>query len=416
MCKNLGKIFITLLLVIIALMPGVLLDVTYYGKINCIVLTWIVEGIKQCGYECNVGYTQLFNFLNEQFGILITTLSIMISISVNLANRDENRVYGIQRQNLESEKKRSFYRVCTRAVFLAPPLMFMVINLRMTITGYSILVWCYVFLGYSYFKFHKSFDKKRDRDKMADVLIECSKSKGIGVDTYRQSLLDSVYNSTEKEKSWDGAAQLYEAVIDKCNELQPEQKFSLAYHFFDTVFMRTEIGMKHGEEYLTKYIMKLMGKDIFDEGEYTVLWAMLYCIFGVSGEEKIIRLLKWSIDLPQNWIGDTIYSHVIELENYDKWLSLLLLQTEHWMQKNTIKNDNIATNLSCIWNHGKRIFEERYEKVWTQCGKLVEPLERRKMEQVHMDDSIRKLYCDYKYGYGRSIIYNVVRSMKGGNE
>ncbi|MCD8326837.1 MAG: hypothetical protein LUC90_09235 [Lachnospiraceae bacterium] len=147
--KKLRRYINSILMAIFLLLPGLVLDFVHDQKITWNWATAVYECIRDCARWAGLHYDNAFQVLSNNLGVLITIVSLFLTMNINIAERSEKKVFGISRKELEDQgmgRWIKFFRVMRVIGFLAPLLMIACIIERWCITGYLLLLFCYIFL------------------------------------------------------------------------------------------------------------------------------------------------------------------------------------------------------------------------------------------------------------------------------
>lgn len=153
----------------ILLFPGILLDLTYQGVLHGKILVSILNVARGLG-KIGLHYDTMFSFLENNVGTIVTMITLFFTMSIHVANRTEERVYGFSRSELYGLPRTVRSRHLN---YLAPVLMILLINLRYCLSGYLLLLWSYFFLMRQYSLYAGSFDKQRDIEAIVKKLTGC---------------------------------------------------------------------------------------------------------------------------------------------------------------------------------------------------------------------------------------------------
>lgn len=407
---------IFLLILLITAIP----DLIYYYR-----TAWWQPGAKPLGTLCTLAsqkgfsYTGALRTLKSNFGILVTAISVIITMSVNNLNRFENKLFGLTRSEFEFSKRLLLYKYGRRMILFAPLAMIIAVNLNFCILGYGILMLCYLFIIVAYFLFESSFSRDKDLECIVRKLYE-----GVAQNAQDQEdiadyrmLLNLMRQWNEKEKYWEGVNYLFRKLCDQAREDAIEKRYILCYCFYETLYARNNETDCDRAVYALKEYIKRRDRQGWMQEDYLVLWGMLHCLFAEGDRDNILLFIKWYMDFPtrsrklgrkysqENQFGDS-GGHNCRINSKTRRMQtgILLVEMEMYFHRH-MDHDKIYghvwSKLSQIWDEGKYILDES-SKVFRE--KYLEINEMYDLGLDEIDKRLQNLCSDYQYGTTKSMM------------
>lgn len=370
--------------------------------------------VRQKGFS----YTGALRSLKNNFGILVTAISVIITMSVNNLNRSENKFFGFTRSEFVFSKRQSLYRYGRRMILFAPLAMIVAVNLNFSILGYGILMLCYLFIVIAYFLFESSFSRDKDLDCIVRRLYEAV-SQNVqdqeDITDYRMMLnLMSLWN--EKEKYWEGVNFLFRGLCDQAREDAIERRYILCYCFYETMYLRNNDAECDRAVYALKEYIQRGDRRGWTQEDYLVLWGMLHCLLTEGDRDNILCFIAWYVDFPNRSrrLGrkysqeDTCEDNSghncrIDSQTVRMQTGILLVELELYFSRHTeleTKYSSIWNRLFQIWNEGKYILDES-NKVFRM--KYLEINKAYDLGWGETDKLLQNLCSDYQYNTTKSM-------------
>ena len=373
--KEYGKKFIQALLGwMLVLLLGIIADLEYHGYINvlqlCPALVAIINFFRNCGFH----YSNALTLLKGSFGILITAINLIFTLSVNIMDRSDKLIYGFSHRELNYWQENKVYHHMKRMTYFAPVLLVIAIILNWCITGYIILVFGYLFLLYNHMLYAGSYGRQKEREAVIDYLLHSVEKDMQGVNNLAEykELLEYMRRSIEKEGNWRDTAQLYKELKVKASELPNAIDIVLLYYFFEIVYTansssREDIPMQQ----IKAQIKEVEGTDYVIEKEFVVLWGMWNAVFKKFSEENIIQFINWfSKGALRSYDMELSKGHNIEDDVWRSETGLFLIYIEYWLQfDNTSKIGINVENVRKIWGLGKGFLKKQNNTLVEECFK-----------------------------------------------
>lgn len=400
-----------IILLFIILLPGFCLDTIYHyselWKLSSTVLGQFCIMINQMGFS----YSSAFGMLRSNFGILITAISVIVTMGINISNRSESRVFGLSRKALVFSERTRIYQYGHIMIFAAPVLMVIAINLEYCITGYLILSFSYLFLVLCYVLFDSSFSADKDKESVVKKLlgsIPDSMQEAEDISAYLLHLND-MRQWSDKEKNWEGIEQLFLDICDEIKKYDVTKMYVFGYYFFDIVFVRKGNENSGRAVRALKNYMDCMYKPEWNEKRdayYLILWGMLKCLLNGCPQEEMVYFLKWYMDYPERSKKVLRHKgHPIDESDEQKQMGILLIEIESYLNNNSQINSYILESLPAIWTGGKYFLgeqEESFVKDYLSINEIYG------LGTHGIVENIKNLYSDYRDGTARSVIVTLL--------
>lgn len=358
-------------------------------------------------------YTGSLQTLKNNFSILVTAMSVIITMCVNNLNRSEIRIFGLRRSEFDFSKRMLIYKYGRRMVFFAPLVMIVAVNIGFSMLGYGTLMWCYLFIIFSYFFLESSFSRDKDLDCIVRKLrqsVEENAQDQEDIAEY-QMLLNMMRQWNDKEHYWKGANYLFWEICDQSRKDDCEKMYILCYCFYEAMYMRKDEANYDRAVYALKEYIKRRDRQGWAENDYLVLWGMLHCLLTYSDRDNVLLFVKWYLDFParsrklerrygqeNNGASNRrLSSQVIRLQT-----GVLLIEMELYFNSPNGENIDgyILKMLSHIWAEGKYILDDTNRKL---CQAYLETNALFDLGTDETDIRLQNLCSDYQYGTTKSM-------------
>lgn len=361
MIKRILKIVIT----IVVFSLGITLDLLYHNAPSARPLCDIRNSFMFFGHFFGLSYTAGFELLKSNFGVLITALSLFLTMSMNLITRTEDTVFGIPRGNLNypSVFSKSLYvRVVSKAMFATPVFMIVLINLRLCITGYILILFCFFFIYRLFYLYRISYNKENDIRLIAENLLDNGMKQLELSDTLAyQGFVETITSSIRQNNEWISALKIYfelGGLIYQKN-LDAITAVQIYRGYFSSVFLNpvsenTLIALK-------TIFFQYCGKSVQDISRQLLMYIFpLYTFIQSSDEQYLKRHLQWFLDFPN------LQKHIclndengLPPETFYLHAGVLLIYTETWFRKgNSVKEKESVKAAVRLWQEGKSHISE----------------------------------------------------------
>lgn len=421
-------LFIPALIVIIAAIS----DFFYYYYPNVWMSDQNLLGrICICLWQNGITYNGVLGTLKNNFGVLVTSISVIITLSIQNLNRSEGRTFGLKRFEFDVSKRRIVYTYTRRMVFFAPFIMIAAVMLNACILGYSVLFFCYLFLILSFLWFESSFTPEKDWDRIFEKMYRKMPYDPTDYeDTIAyELLLSGMRQWNDREGEWEGTHYLFDKLLSCPEKCSFKKKYILCCFFYEMMYVRNSGAECERAAYeLMEYVTK---RDIegWDDNCYLLLWGMMHCLFMNGGSEYILYFFKWYMDFPARYrnllLTLTNKDHIRDVENrindffqnVPRQTGILLIEFEEYLNRQMEQeeiNMEIWEKLPQLWTKGKDIlsedkdkkkFREDYLEIYRSCSLNADEFEKR----------MQNLLLDYRYGTGRSQVVFFLKYIGGLN-
>ena len=398
------------------------LDIAYAGRPSLVLVENLVDLIVQKGRSLGLSYSRAYNLLSSNFGTGLTVVGIILTLSVNISNRSELRVYGLIRSDLDIGNKEPVYQIALRMAMLSPLFLIYSINAQLCLTGYIALVLPYVFFIYTYLLYSNSYRAEENRKKvirkLSNVLDEYGYLTAESSVQWR-TLMEDLKNAVRKEGYYANVQLLYETLIEETFRWDDSDKgFLLTHLFFDSVFMgETDIvpALMTFESFVFQMddIISNPKTTIKSEKVYTVFWAILCSLFWRCDEAQLQQFLEILFNYEYRIVRLLKHTNGVK-ELYKKKFyeklhiqtGLLLIGMELWLTRNDIKQSIMLQYLESGWIDARKALCEEYNILtpyFIMCNTC------RKEENCKLEAAAKALQSDYMYSKGLSIIYKILQ-------
>lgn len=404
-----GKRILKIVMVIIVFSFGISMDLLYHNVPSVGLLCDIRNSFMFFGHFFGLSYTAGLELLKSNFGVLITAVSLFLTMSMNLITRTEDTVFGIPRGNLNypSVFSQSLYvRVVSKAMFVAPVFMIILINLQLCVTGYILILFCFFFVYRLFYLYRTSYNKENDIHLIAENLLDNGMKQLERSDTLAyQGFVETITSSIRQNNEWTSALKIYfelgELIYQK--KLDPIAAAQIYRGYFTSVFLNPV--SENTLDALKTIFFHYCGKSVQDSSRQLMMYIFpLYTFIQASDEQYLKRHLQWFLDFPNlqkhiclndenGLLPETFYLHA----------GVLLIYTETWFRKgNMLKEKESVKETTRLWQKGRlHISENQIFQLFIGILSKIDNMEANKIDAIYEDlikDSTepgRDNYCTY---------------------
>lgn len=364
-------------------------------------------------WKMGISYTKALSALNSNFGILVTAISVIITMSVNNLNRSENKFFGLTREQFSFSRRQVVYQYGRRMVLFAPLVMFIVVNIGYCIAGYAILLWCYLFLIIAYLLFESSFSREKDLDCIVRKLLESTSPiiQDMEDITDYLMLLNTMRQWNEKEKYWEGVNYLFRELCSQAVRYDLQKRYILCQYFYGTMYIQDNDKDYDRAVYALKDYVIRRDKGEWKSTDFLLLWGMMHCLFERCDRINIVRFIKWYMDFParsRNVVREcsqekTGYNPTIDMQTIRKQTGILLIEMELYLHrhKKDVIDNYILEQLSQIWHEGKILLDEN-NGAFRQQYLNINAMHEFDLNEIEM--RLGNLCSDYQYNTTKSLL------------
>lgn len=373
---------------------------------------YLVKLMVEWGRNKKITYERLYNTIGGNTGVLFTVLGMIITGWLNISNRMEQKVYGFRRKELFWGAK-----VTTNlyiGVFWTPVGMMYALIHQYCFMAYFIMGMVFVQFIISNVMLAATYS---DRLQYNSLIRKIRKSlKNIrnlkGFSRY-DAILDRIAGSIGKETNWKELYQIFFDTLQSLDETDESLKiYKTIYSFVSKVFVSGRVCLL---ELVEEYTREMSENDQVDDRMKRIYWVLLDCMYQKCSEKQINDYLDWLYDemvLDRNLDKKQDYFKIADMEDI---FSMIVLQTECWLQQNNTKIRKFGGKLNRIFMLGSRqyigsgqcllqnLINERdnvmksYSSMYHQCyERLVESYTGRR-GQRHMGSLIESVAFIYDY-------------------
>lgn len=411
--KYFGKLIQVILscefLFAIILAFGIISDLEYYGNLYLLqkfkFIRWSIELLRKCGLH----YSNALQLLQGSFGILITAVNFIFTMSINITDRSGKKVFGFSRQELNHLRQNRFYRGMKRLTYFTPLLLAIAIILNWCITGYIILLFGYMFLIHNHKLYEHSYGRQKEIESVANYLFNIIKEYENKADWSKEygEKLEFIRIDTERESNWIEIAQLYDEIRKRILTLPANIRTMAIYRFFDIIYAthflhREDIAI----EQIKKQISIVEHENKINEDEYMVLCGMWNTLFKRFDKENLLDFIEWFSNAALRSYNMMITDNQkIEDEIWIAESGLLLIYIENWLQNEKQElNLNIDT-IRNLWEIGKAFLQKDNNSL---INELFETYGRIDENIKEIQQSYEQLYKDIKFNGSLSCVCSIL--------
>ena len=409
-------IIITWIVLLLFLILGLMLDLTYWGLIDigCINGFWkVVKGVLQ---PIGFSYTHAYSILKGSLSITITTFSLVVNMGINISGRLEQKIFGIAKNEFSVLTPQLEYKSLRKMIYWVPFLMIIFINLKWCIVGYLLLFLSLWFLIKNCKVLAESYDRSKDCEIIVNEILNRVKDEEYNDEKVlwaQRAFLGEIRIGIEKTEGWRKAGILLETFVEKVVSLDDEKCFIQSYYFFKEIFGFQDQKMKHTQSVLS---VKVLFDSIYEKlsvNDYKkniVLGAVLSSSVPQWTENEVLDFLTWFLDfVGRRKRNTTSYkgeeAHSIQI--YQSGAVMLIL--EYWLNNHyTKQNIGLERKIIRLWDYGGKIFGKGEAISLENCLQYSETL--LKYDSIKMQDCFKNLKDDYIKNRGRSYIGRLVLS------
>lgn len=401
------------------LLPGILLDLTYQGVIHCKILMSALDLMRGFG-KAGLHYGTMFSFLDNNAGIIVTMVTLFFTMSIHVANRAEERIYGFYRSELDDLLHTVPCVVRSRHLnYLAPILMIIMINLHYCLSGYLVLLWSYFFLMRQYSRYAGSFDKRRYMEGVVRKLTNCFVG-GLTSETLFefQLTLENFGNGIKVKEEWKNAEKIYCILTNPCTKYKEELYYIYGRYYFEGVFCGKEFQENRNALHMLKKEtaacdLRIAHYEEMQKKDKFLYWGILVGTIKSFCEEELILFLEYFLafnmrsNYTMEYINKNLPSSIL------KWQSTMLLTAvEVWLQRNEAENLKLVDKVNLLWRHGRCLIEPKYESIFDSFAELSDEI-RLLFDDSDYQRALKKIKYDYVNHSKKSAIANLVAFVGG---
>lgn len=414
--KKAGKAkeyFITIAVICLGIFFFSLPDLVYYytdlwmpGKVFGTICSWL--------RKLGVSYTGLLKALENNLGIFVTAISVVLTMSVNNLNRSESKLFGLTRDQFDLSKRQIKFRYGRRMVFVAPFVMIGAVVFKCCILGYAVLVLCYVFLILVYYWFESSFSKEKDLVCIGTKLLEMvpqavQNSEEI---TDYLMLLNIMSQWNAREKYWEGANYLFRDICNRAREYNTIKMCILCWCLYDAIYIQgNEEDCTQAIYALRNYIAH-QDKEGWKEIDHLVLWGMMHRLLSRCEMGDAVRFIRWYLDFPtrsrkaMEGRGEA-FGHGISMNITRQQTGMLMVEMELFFHIHHDEIDDsayiyIEEKLPQMWNEGKVILantQKRFREQFLRISTMLNDI-----DAYMLGKRLENLCSDYQHSTKRSLL------------
>ena len=356
--KILVDIICPAIVLFIITFPGIILDVTYQGKIKKKGCVELLECIKIFFKSWGLTHAELWGFIMGNIGVLITLVSIFFKYQIDIFERSEKKIFGISQKELMDKKSEWKYSVLNGMTAFLPLFMLIYIALGFCAGSYLLLLFSYMFLLIIYNRHCGLYDEKKLMDALCMKILEPFQNidciqKVEEIYKYQNYLMD-IYGNTKKEDDWIRMQGFWRVFLVEIQKFADDICFAVEYYFIETVF-----GQKNKEknydffEIVKQYMEEMRYNSFFDYEDYKaaiLLWGMLAASIPYAEERELIKFLRFFTDFKGRSCRK-IRCMNMEISNLIcmKESSMLLILLEVWLDNHSSEEKELAVLIKKVY-------------------------------------------------------------------
>lgn len=398
---------------------GLVLDLTYSGKVQrklfVDIFEWLVVTLSPLGARYHVAR----EILKSNLGVLVTMVSLLLTMNINVSERAEKKVYGISRDELNFSRYKTLYSWIRGITYTAPIFMLISINLGYCLFGYLLLLFCYAFLILHHWLYNQSYDQAAVQKSVVHMLM-CYSDRGI--DEEKEELLDylsvleNIGNSIEADNNWKKAQQLYNCLMmEAAKKREIDSACLLCYYFFREVFWkRKQLTAMHVIQHTLREMDMLISEEVDEYGmkmREAILWGMLEIGIVHSTEEDLVMLLEELLYIAER-SGRTVrnYGKELPVDAFQNQIGGILALIEFRLDEKEMQHSKaLARKIGDAISYCETILINK-EEFWEEILYFTDLLP--KSESRKAKEAISNLRDDFIYDRTRSAIKTILRLME----
>lgn len=326
------------------------IDVAYHerrmrGLFACMA-SWMVKW----GHKKGITFNSLYEALDGYSSVLVTVVGMIVTGWINISERLEQKVYGFKRKELFPAAK--VVNNLFAGVFCTPAWMVYAIVHRYCFMAYCIMGMIFVQFLISNALLAITYSYNYDYNTLTKKIQKSLKKVRIMKDFYKyDDILDRIAGSIDKNTNWK---ELYGIFFDVLfgldNEVECLKIYKISYSFAYDVFAVESRGLY---ELLVQYTQR-MNRNKWDDKAKRVYWVLLDCMYQACSEKQIndyLEQLFREMALDRNiGMAECYY----KIEDMKDIFSMVVLQTECWLQNNNGPLEPFSERLSKIFRLGSK--------------------------------------------------------------
>lgn len=386
-------------------------------------------------------YCRATTILEENIGVLLAIVSLILTVTMSISERLEKKLYGISRSELKTMRYPIFYNSTRFGAYAAPALMVVCINLSCTMCGYLLLFFGYIILIIQFMLYNGGFDKRKNRDAIIGKLTEYTRDRvdmESAIWTEYLGLLETMRNSLVEEGIGRSIQQLYYGMMRRAVMEYDEENTDLAcLCFFHEVIWKgnDNIAMQIARECISKSDMGRFEEEdlsenhgwiwnVFrlikgkrdsedarnEEAEWNVVLGMLAIVICNGEERELIDFIDWFLDFPRRSARALENDgNVFPVKRFQEQMMAVLVFLERRLDENSNFGDVLEHRILRIEEFCEPLYKEK--KAWEIRLFGLNYLPEEKMEKIEAarDD----LWEDIENGSTKSMIMSIVIFQRG---
>lgn len=379
------------------------MDWIHYGRLTAEWWDWIFKLLKAIMGSLGFCYDRGQEILDKNTGVLLSVLSLIFTAGIHISNRNENKVFGIPRSELECSPLRKLYQKIKWVTFLFPGAMLICVNLGLCITGYLILFYNFMFLLAEYLMLMRSYRKDREKDAVVSHLLGKVEENAYQNENHLlrfRIVLSDIQRSFQEKESWNQAELLWGTFLNRTAAYDERKCFVLNYYYFREIFCAGDEERRFRA--LKIYFSELYWKNESNDNNIIILWSVIFAAVKDWDIDILNSFLEWFLDFSARsiFIVTSSRSDIHKAQRIQA--GFLILVIEYYVKDLTEIPPLFRKNLTTLWQYGYSIFDNKNNDILQCCRMCCE--EYLRYENVRISHELDILKADYPKNKGRSFI------------
>lgn len=353
--RNFLKKAAVLLLWQILILFAIAVDKTYQNGSRTFLLGDIVRFFTDQGHAWGITYDFLYNTLGGFSSILLTVIGMIVSGWINLSDRLEQEVYGIRRKELFSityfgKIMVDFYI----GVFCAPAWMVYALLRRYCFTAYFIMAMIFVQFVISNVLLALSYSRSYDYALLRKKILHSQKiKKRVNAFQRFDELMDRIGAAAGEIKNWSEARRLFFDIQEAIEKDEKDRFYRIVNTFLIKVFGKNNEQLL---ELIINYTQEMSRGYEIGNKTMLVYWILLDNVYQSCSEYQVNLYLDELFDILSLDRPSCDVRRNFRLEDIEDIFSMIVLQTECWLQENSNELSGFGEKLGKIFRMGSRVY------------------------------------------------------------
>ncbi len=406
--RNFLKKAAVLLLWQILILFAMQVDKAYQNGSRTFVLGDIVRFFTDQGHAWGITYDFLYNTLGGFSSILLTVIGMIVSGWINLSDRLEQEVYGIRRKELFSityfgKITVDFYI----GVFCAPVWMVYALLRRYCFTAYFIMAMIFVQFLISNVLLALSYSRSYDYALLRKKILHSQKIKKRINDFQRfDELMDRIGAAAGDISNWSEARRLFFDIQEAIKKDEKDRFCRIGNTFLTKVFGKDSEQLL---ELIIDYTQEMSRGYVIGDKTMLVYWILLDNVYQSCSEYQVNLYLDKLFDILSLDRPSCDVCENFRLEDIEDIFSMIVLQTECWLQENSSELSGFGGKMGKIFRMGSRGYVSDREQALAEIMGIQCAINRERANLLYRCH--RRLVKSYRAGEGQIHMGSLVESI-----